>query len=330
MNINLIETMKELLERGRGTMARVPTMALFPDYNVATAVAAQPNVFAGPRRGFTYARDLSADTGNKGGFAVSDKVAFVADYLRPFHCISRAGGQTMVVNGEQAIPSFSTGTVAYWLTESQSCPISDASFSNLDLHPRRIAARLKESKKLFLQAPAIADTAIRRNLAGAIGQALDVAAFGGLGGHEPLGMGYRSNLGTVTFGGAATWAKLAAFERTVSAANGEGENPSWIVSPTTREKLRSAQRFSGGGAALYEADMILDKPAQATSAIANDFAYFGNWSDFWTLIWGAMDISVDPYTLADQGQVHYVFTIYADMAPIRGGSFCRSTDSAAV
>ena len=48
---------------------------------------------------------------------------------------------------------------------------------------------------------------------------------------------------------------------------------------------------------------------------------FGNWADFVIGQWGALDITVDPYTKAADGEVRLVINAFFDAKPRRKESF---------
>jgi hypothetical protein len=45
---------------------------------------------------------------------------------------------------------------------------------------------------------------------------------------------------------------------------------------------------------------------------------FGNWNDLCITQWGGYDITVDPYTVASEGQVRIVINCYFDAKGLRG------------
>ena len=48
---------------------------------------------------------------------------------------------------------------------------------------------------------------------------------------------------------------------------------------------------------------------------------FGNWFDYFVGQWGAIDMTVDPYTQANRGLVRIVVNSYWDMGKIQDESF---------
>lgn len=69
-------------------------------------------------------------------------------------------------------------------------------------------------------------------------------------------------------------------------------------------------------------------PLYSTSlatAESGENVIFGNWANLMICQWGALDLTVDPYTLADKGKVRLVINTYWDGAPIKQGSFAKAS-----
>ena len=74
--------------------------------------------------------------------------------------------------------------------------------------------------------------------------------------------------------------------------------------------------------------MVAGYPLYSTSlatAQSGENVLFGNWSNLMIGQWGALDLTVDPYTLADQGKVRMVINSYWDGAPIKQGAFAKAS-----
>jgi len=92
-----------------------------------------------------------------------------------------------------------------------------------------------------------------------IGKAIDAAALVGSGvSGQPLGIFNRAgSVSSVTFGAAATWAKLvgtSSFESQLLTSNIESSNIRWVAHPAVKAKFRSVQRFSGAAETLWDSD----------------------------------------------------------------------------
>lgn len=280
-------------------------------------------------------RALTAGVASAGSLTIDQEIKFLADALRPQSVAFRAGASLFISKGNASIPKITTGATASWLTETGLLSESAVVVGLNSFTPLRVASLVSVSGQLFSQSPEIAIAGLRRDLVAALGYALDVGVFSGLGASgEPLGLLNSPGLGSVTFGAAATRAKLASFEKTLGDAFGEQGDLAWVSSNATREKLRIADSFSGGGLPLWsDEDRILGKSAFASPAVPNSDSrmIFGNFSDLAIVMFagGAVQLLVDPYSGKKSGTIDIMATLFADCGPIRPGSFVVSVDSAA-
>ena len=52
---------------------------------------------------------------------------------------------------------------------------------------------------------------------------------------------------------------------------------------------------------------------------------FGNWNDYFIGFWGAMEITVDSYTKADEGMVRLILNVFAAMGSLQSESFTTAS-----
>jgi HK97 family phage major capsid protein len=263
-----------------------------------------------------------------GGFTVGSAVPMAADALRPASLAMRLGAEMISLRPNAIVPSIDVGAQGYWLAEGELCPESTASLKALKLTPKRCAAWMKVTNQLLAQAP-IAESMLTRDLRGAIGQALDLGIFSGVGGHEPTGLLNSGAVQSYTFGGAPTRAKLAAMERKLGDENADDSSAQWVTSPAVREKWRNTvNNDTAGSGFLWDDDnRAIGKPAWATNSVPGDFVILGDFSDLLIVNWGVIEIS-DPFGAKRTAQTELLIEIHADAGPVRGKSFTVSTDTA--
>ena len=73
---------------------------------------------------------------------------------------------------------------------------------------------------------------------------------------------------------------------------------------------------------------IVTNQVGSAAAVANQ-VIFGNWNDMFFASWAGLDLVVDPYSLAENGQIKVVLTQWCDVGVRHTASFCKSTDSGA-
>ena len=105
----------------------------------------------------------------------------------------------------------------------------------------------------------------------------------------------------------------------------------YIGTPILRTTLKTVPRDpkQSLGFVLNDSDgMVAGYPIYSTSlatAESGENVLFGNWANLMIGQWGALDLTVDPYTLADQGKVRMVINSYWDGAPIKQGAFSKAS-----
>jgi HK97 family phage major capsid protein len=246
---------------------------------------------------------------------------------------SRMGGQMVNVGvGEQEYPVTTSAVKAGWaLGENQNVP-GPSAYTTLDrpLKPdHNLGIQMKITRKALQQSGAGLEQAVRRDMNGAIEEALDKAVFQGSGENgEPTGL----------FAGATDWgieisavdasASWAAFRSEVvkfitqNAATGPG-NVRGLIRPEVWDYMDAQQVGTDGD--KFEFDRLFENlglvvmshnalaaptgdPA-APSAVLTTTA--GGVAPFFIGTWGAVDLIRDPYSEAASGGL--VLTALATM-----------------
>jgi hypothetical protein len=61
-------------------------------------------------------------------------------------------------------------------------------------------------------------------------------------------------------------------------------------------------------------------PAEVTTHMAENTLAYGSWGDLYIGQWGAIDLTVDPYTKAASGQIRIVINAFFDYKVVREGA----------
>ncbi len=241
------------------------------------------------------------------------------------------------LTGTLVLPRQTAGSTAEWLPESGTVDSSKLKFDDITLTPHRLSTMSVYSKQLLVQTSGDIENLVRRDLALRIALGLDVAALAGSGtGGQPRGIysldTATSGIGTVDFSGAPTWEKIIEFESALGSADALRGNPQFVVSPAVAGKWKSVSKDSGSGRFLMEGGMVNDYRTHMTTVLSEtahaNKALFGNFADLIIGQWGALDLVIDQYSLADQGRIRVIITQLADVAVRHPASFVVSTDSA--
>ena len=159
-------------------------------------------------------KGLSATGGaTTGGFLVNESfAASIVPALRGVSRVAEMGATVFEGLRDDAVLPFQTTTSdAQWLSELEAAADpQDAVYAQSKLTPRRVVSISRLSQQLLKQSSLGIENFCRSDLLSVLGTAIDKAALVGAGNKEPLGLLNRvdSSLNTVTFSGAATWAKL--------------------------------------------------------------------------------------------------------------------------
>lgn len=295
-------------------------------------------------------RDLVAGTPAAGGNLVATELlgsSFI-DLLRNAMVLDRLGVTWLRdLNGNVAIPSQTGAANAYWVAESGAPTESIQSIGQVVLTPKTVGAFTDYSRRLLLQSSLDVEAFVRADLAAIIGQAIQLAAFSGAGGTEPLGLLNTNGIGSVAGGanGAApTYDHMVDLESAVGNANADIGNLAYLTNSKVRGKLRKTQEFAGtngkpvwtrglergiGEVLGYDAWVSNSLPSnlvKGTSSICSPIV-FGNWADLLIGMWGGLDVMLDPYAGATSGTKRVIALQDVDVQLRQVASFAAMRDA---
>ncbi len=285
-----------------------------------------------------FQRSLTANAFASGGATVQDTllVADMISLLRNKPLIARLGARTLSgLVGNIAIPRITGGATAYWLPETGGVTPTDQQFGQLGLTPHRLVGDTAYSKELLVQSSMDIEAFVREDLMTVLALEKDRAAINGLGAAgEPLGILNTTGIGTTTFGGAATWAKIIDFETQVANANADVGQMAYLTTPSARAKMKGIQKatnlpFIWENGSEPGSGTVNTYRAEATKQVPGDKVLFGNFSDLIIAEWSGVDVVVDPFSQKKNGLVEVTLTLWSDIGVRHPGSFCVSTDSGA-
>ena len=236
--------------------------------------------------------------------------------------------------GNVAIPRQSGGATAYWLAEGGTVTASDQTFQQLGLTPHRLAAQTAYDKQLLAQASISVEAMVRNDIALVMAIKKDLACISGTGaGGEPLGILNTAGVGTVTFGAAATWAKVISFETALAVANADQTGmPIFVTTPAVRGAWKVTTKIASSQYSnfLWDADNTVNGyAAKVTNQVPSDKVLFFVPSEIIDASWAGIDVVVNPYSLDSTGQIRTTVQMFADIAVRHAGAVQVSTDSGA-
>ena len=230
------------------------------------------------------------------------------------------------------IPRKITASTLGMLTEIGSSSETAPATAKATLSPKRIGAYVQVSKQALIQSAIALENMIRDDLVTSAAVLLENQCINGAGtGAEIKGLRAVTGIGTVTGGTnglAPAWSHLVDLESACANANAEPDRLSgYLTNTKVRGKYKQTQFatnlpmiWQNGPQPLngYKVAVTNNVPSnltKGTSTTVCSATLFGSdWSNAVIGLFGAPDITVDPYSLAATGQVQITLNQFADLA----------------
>lgn len=219
--------------------------------------------------------------------------------------------------GDISIPKYSGSNVG-WKGEIETASSGDGQFTETILQPKRLTAIVNVSKTFLAQDSNDAEAILIRDLAEAVAEKLDKTVFGAESGTttRPAGL-FAEGADYLTTGGtisAVTYDDVLALELGVEEKN--GTNFVFVASPNVKYALKGTQMASGlqmvySGNEIDGYRSIVSNSVEKGGLIALDPR------DLAVATWSGIEITVDPYTKAEDNQIRLVVNYLVD-AKLRG------------
>lgn len=247
--------------------------------------------------------------------------------------LSQAGVRMMTgLKGNISWPSF-TDVDVYWEGENTTAKDAGGKFNKGTLvSPVRLTATAAFSKQLLVQDNIDVEVFIRNRIAQRMAQKIEETAFSKekLSEYAPKGIFTDADLAV---SGAMSWANIVEMETNAAVNNALFGNLAYIMHPKLRGVAKTKVKdASGAGGFIVDGNgqgLLNGYKALATTNIASGLGesadqygiVFGNWQDFFIGQWGALDLTVDPYTRSKESIIEITLTMWANMGMIRPESF---------
>ena len=297
----------------------------------------------------TRTRDLNVDTFGQGGaFVQTDVEPSVIPVLRNKTTAIRLGATVWDgLTGNVALPRETAPATFSAQTETGVTVPSTQTLDQILMSPKRATASVQYSRQLVLQSSVAVENWLRADLAAQVGIKLDYFILNGQGAaSEPTGILNTTGIGSLLFGGPASWQTLLNFEAALATANADVPDGKfgWVVSPSTRNRWKQIAKTGTGVSTtvpifLWETlgpnDATNDGNvngyrAATTNQVFNNQAFFGNWAEVILGMFGrGVDVIVNPFSLDVNAEMRITVHTYADVCVRHPVSFCVSADSGA-
>lgn len=229
-------------------------------------------------------------------------------------------GATMLngLVGDVSIPTYSGSSVS-WEGETATAKDGKGSFGEVKLSPKRLTAVLEISKQFLAQDSNSAEGMLKADLVRAITEKLESTILGNGAGSTttPAGLFY----GVIADTTDVTYKDIVGMESTLEAAN-VGGNICYIISPSAKADLKTTAKATNQGF-IMEGSEMNGYPVLCSSAVSAKGVVMGNFNDYVIGQFGAIDLTVDPFTKAGDGKIRLVINAFFDAKPRRAASFAK-------
>lgn len=246
--------------------------------------------------------------------------------------LRQAGARMMTgLKGNIVWPEYS-GSNVFWEGENTAAKDGAGTFSKGTVYtPKRLTAYVDLSKQLLIQENVSVEMYVRQTIATAIAQKVEKTALGNHEHSDTTPDGIFLNLPTSK--GAMSWAGIVGMETDIDTQNALFGNLVYVMHPKlvgqAKTKVKDA---SGAGGFIFGSDgtgtlngyrvLRTNNMPSGLQESADEYGIvFGNWADFFIGQWGAIEMTVDPYTQATKGMVRLVVNSYWNMGKVRDESF---------
>ena len=288
-------------------------------------------------------RDQTAGTNSAGGFLVgTDHMGdeFISA-LKAKLVIGQAGARVMNgLKGDVSIPKLSAQTTNSAFVAENSAPSEGAAtFAQVTMSPKTLAAYVDVSRKLMLQSDPSVEAVLRDDIINTFARKIDEVAIEGGASNEPSGI-IASSTGNVvaigTNGGAVTYAKMVDMVEAVEVDNAILNDASvkWLGNPIVTANLRTIPKQGSGvegNFILGEDGRILGHDYLSSTLVPSDLTkgsgsnlsalLFGDFSSLMLGFFSGVDVIVDPYTGSSAGTTRLAFFQDVDVALRHDDSF---------
>ena len=254
-----------------------------------------------------------------GGEAVPTETYDLLGALRDKLVVAQLGARMINATGNIEVPKYSGSNVT-WESEIGDAKDGAGKFKSVKLSPKRLTAILPISKQFLIQTSDTAEQVLRDDLIAAISEKLQRTIFGDGAGDDVTPAGLFN--GVSEDATAFTYADAVNMEELLEARNVNGQYK-YVMHPTAKALLRTTNIDKGSGKFVFADNQVIGVDAYSTNSVVNRGVIVGDWSNLYVATFGALDLTVDPYTAAAKGQVILTVNAYVDYAPVRDEAFVK-------
>jgi HK97 family phage major capsid protein len=280
-----------------------------------------------------FQRDFNVGTGSEAGNLVATELRtdLFVDVLRNNLVLAKLGirilpGLTSTVD----IPKKTVASAIGMATEIQALTETNPNTGKVTLSPKRMGGFVEYSKQSLIQSSLAIEPMLRDDLLMGLAVNIQDQVVNGSGaGANMRGIRNTSGIGSVvggTNGLALAWTHVVGLESACANVNAEPDAYSgYLINTKARGTLKTTQKaanlpfiWDNGDQPLngYRAAVSNTVPSNLTkgtsTTVCSSVLFGSDWSMSVLGLFGAPDITVDPYSLATTGQVRITLNHFAD------------------
>ena len=293
-------------------------------------------------------RDFTAGTAGEAGNLVQTDVmsSMWTDVLRPALTLGQMGITILPgLTSNVAVPRKSVAGTLAMLTEVAAASETQPTTVLATLSPKRVSAYSEPSKQAIIQSQVGVEAMIRDDLLSGAAVLLESQGISGSG-SSPNARGIRlvSGVGSVAGGARGlnlAWSHITGLEAACANANAASTaRAGYLVNTkvvnTAKNTVKATNLpfiWDGGTNPLngYAVGVTNNVPSNLTKgasvAVCSSLIFSSDWSMFVLGLFGGLDVTVDPYTLATTGQIRITLNQFYDWLCRQPGAFAVMDDA---
>lgn len=296
-------------------------------------------------------RALYTGSSGAGGATVATELVSFLDVLRPAVKVFKLGAEFMGgMTSNFSIPKMLTDSDFNWVGENPGTDNTDIdpTFSQVAFTPKTATGSTSWSRQLLVQSSIDVEAKVRNSLVQRAAIAIDKAALNGTGSsNQPKGVLNATGVNVIslgTNGAAPTFQNLIDMAMDPAAYNADqlGEIR-YLITPEISGYLQGQPKLSnqialpiwtfGADGQGYinglKADWSNNLPKDLTKGTGSNLhaGIAGVWNALTVAEWGAMELMLDPYTLAKQALIRIIANLMIDVEPTYPQAFSVYLDA---
>ncbi len=258
---------------------------------------------------------IVATVADQGKEIVETEKLNILEPLRGKSILAEAGATFLTgLVGNISIPTYS-GSTCGWKGEMVDADNGKGDFDTVELSPKRLTAYIDISKQFLVQDSVGAEEMLRADIVNALVAKLEQTIFGDAAGdtNKPAGIFYQAEEAN------PSWAGVCDAEADLIDYLGDKR---FVMSPSAKSAFKQTT-VSGEKSdlrMLMNGNEVDGYPVSASSNVVDGGYAFGDFKELVVAQWGAIDIVVDPYTLATKNAIRLVINAFFDAKVRRDGA----------